>query len=223
LARRDTRAHPHADARSIAEAVVKLVSMVLLCVASNVDNLTAGITLGLRSFEILFRQNAMIAVVTVAGTYASITAGSLMADFAARTAANAIGAVVVMAIGAWTIAHGWTEATVHAYEAASPAEPTATSSTPMIAVTGVVAHLSFRATVALAAALAINNVVTGVGAGAAGLSPMWTALVSGLVSLVFVAMGNRLAWTLSGVLSARRSAMLAGGLLLVLGVYELVV
>ena len=187
------------------------VSMVLLCVASNIDNLSAAVTLGLRSITVPLPQNAVIAAVTVLGTYVSMGAGTLLADHVAQ-AADVIGAVAIMAIGAWTILQSWPAST-----------SVAVTEAPGTTIVRVRSHLSLRASVALAAALAINNVATGVGAGATGLSPLWTALLSGAVSLVFVACGDRLASGLAGVLSPRRSALLAGLLLIVLGVYELVV
>jgi len=189
---------------------MNIVSMVLLCVASNVDNLSAAVALGLRSVSVPPLQNALIAAATVVGTFVAMAAGALLTQRVA-SAAGDIGAAVIIAIGAWTIVGGWDRS------------PTARSTSPGRGTTlpTVRAPLSLRATVGLAAALAVNNVITGVGAGAAGLSPVWTALLSGLVSVVFVGGGDRLALSLAALLSPRRAGALAGTLLVVVGVYEL--
>ena len=190
---------------------MNIVSMVLLCVASNVDNLSAAVALGLRSVPIPPLQNAVIAAVTVVGTFVSMAAGALLTQRVARAAGD-IGAVAIIAIAASTILRSWNPTPM-----TTPTVPGPETTLPAAR-----APISFRATIGLAVALAVNNVITGVGAGATGLSPGWTALLSGLVSVVFVGGGDRLALSIAVVLSARRAGALAGALLAVVGVYELV-
>jgi putative Mn2+ efflux pump MntP len=122
-----------------------------------------------------------------------------------------LGAVTIIAIGIGTFARGGHASARAADDAPSESEHRAVPS-----------RLSVRATFGLAIALAVNNVSSGVGAGATGLSPVWTALVAGLVSVVFVACGDRLASRLAILVTPRRCASLAGGLLIVVGLIELV-
>jgi putative Mn2+ efflux pump MntP len=140
----------------------------------------------------------------------AMTAGAVVADRVSQIAVD-IGAITLVAIGIGTIVQGWHASTLATGLATPESEHRAVQS-----------RLSVRATFGLAIALAINNVISGVGAGAAGLSPVWTALVSGLVSVVFVACGDLLASRLAMLVTPRRCAFMAGILLIIVGLVELV-
>jgi hypothetical protein len=64
-------------------------------------------------------------------------------------------------------------------------------------------------------------VISGVGAGAAGLSPVWTALLCGLVSVAFVGLGDRVASGIAVLLSPSRARLLSGLLLISAGAVQL--
>jgi putative Mn2+ efflux pump MntP len=187
-----------------------VLPILLLCVGSNIDNLSAAVVLGLRSVVIPLSRNVLIGAVTAVGTYVAMSLGTVVTDRVSQTAVE-IGAVALVAIGIGTIVRGWHASTFATRATMPESERRAVQS-----------RLSVRAAFGLAIALAINNVISGVGAGAAGLSPLWTALVSGLVSVVFVACGDRLASRLAILLTPRRCALLAGVLLVIVGVVELV-
>ena len=187
-----------------------ILSILLLCIGSNIDNLSAAVVLGLRSIVVPLARNVLIGVVTAVGTYLAMTAGTVVADRVSQVAVD-IGPFTLFAIGIGTIVRGWHSSTLATGHTTPETEHRAVRS-----------RLSMRATFGLAIALAINNVISGVGAGAAGLSPVSTALVSGAVSVVFVACGDRLASRLALLVTPRRGALLAGVLLITVGLVELV-
>ena len=93
-----------------------------------------------------------------------VWAGALMTQ-RVDGAAGGIGAAVINVIGASMIVRSW--------DPLPSAGPVFAGARNRSVDRG--APLSSRATLGLAVALAVNNVITGVGAGAAGLSPVWTA------------------------------------------------
>jgi putative Mn2+ efflux pump MntP len=67
--------------------------------------------------------------------------------------------------------------------------------------------------VGLGVALALNNVGTGIGAGVAGLSPVATTLLAGVLSLLFIGGGSK-AGTVLGQLGRAGPAQRMSGLIL---------
>ena len=75
--------------------------------------------------------------------------------------------------------------------------------------------------IALAAALAVNNAGMGVAAGVSGVSPGWAALANLVCTLAALPLGRALGDGLAGRLLGRFALPLSGGLLVVLGVWEI--
>ncbi|WP_297212793.1 sporulation protein [uncultured Flavonifractor sp.] len=75
--------------------------------------------------------------------------------------------------------------------------------------------------VALAAALAVNNAGMGVAAGVSGVHPGWAAGANLVCTLAALPLGRAVGDSLAGRLLGRFALPLSGGLLVVLGAWEL--
>jgi putative Mn2+ efflux pump MntP len=82
---------------------VLLLAAVLVAVVSNLDNLAAGFAFGIRGNRISMTPNLVIAAITMAGTVAAMASGHALSRVLAPTVASALGASIIIAIGARTI------------------------------------------------------------------------------------------------------------------------
>jgi putative Mn2+ efflux pump MntP len=174
----------------------------LIAAVSNLDNLAAGVALGLRGTRIAPAPNVLIAGVTMAGTACAITSGHALAALLPPSVAGSVGAVIIVSIGVMTVV-----------ASRSPVrEPT----TGLGRLPRTSDMLSWRAAGLLAIALSLNNVGTGVGAGIAGIPPLMTTLLAGALSLCCVGGGSQVG-RLAGTLVGRHARLVAGLGLVCLG------
>lgn len=80
-----------------------LISIFLLVIASNVDNLAIGVAYGVKKIKIGRLSNLLISLVTGIGTYISISVGKTISNYLADSLSNLIGTFVLIAIGLWVI------------------------------------------------------------------------------------------------------------------------
>jgi putative Mn2+ efflux pump MntP len=149
----------------------------LIAAVSNLDNLAAGVALGLRGTRITLGPNVLIACVTMAGTAGAITSGHALARLLQPSVAASVGAVMIVSIGVMTVV-----------ASRSPVHPAA----GMCRLPGPSEMLSWREAVLLAIALSLNNVGTGVGAGIAGIPPLMTTVLAGAFSIMCLGGGSRI-------------------------------
>lgn len=79
------------------------ISAFLLAIASNVDNFAVGVAYGVKKLKIGFATNLFIAFVSATGTYLSIAVGSDINHYLSTSVANALGSLVLIAVGVWSI------------------------------------------------------------------------------------------------------------------------
>jgi putative Mn2+ efflux pump MntP len=178
------------------------LSALLIAAVSNLDNLAAGVAIGLRGTRVASAPNALIAAVTMSGTAGAITFGHALARLLRPSVAGSVGAVIIVSIGLMTVAAS----------RSSVREPAAGRGR----LPGPPYAVSWREAALLAIALSLNNVGTGVGAGIAGIPPLITTLLAGAFSLCCVGGGSRVG-RLAGPLVGRHARLLAGLGLVCLG------
>jgi putative sporulation protein YtaF len=199
-----------------------MISVLLIALVSNLDNLAIGISLGIRSTKIPALSNGIIAVITMAGTYLSMNAGEFISGYISSKTTNLLGAAIIVIIGAWSIVNSLYLRTArttdsdnheHIYGNRSPADVD-------------VFHkhvISIKESAGLSISLALNNLATGLGAGATGISPIWTTIAVGVFSLLFIGFGSKFGFTLSRSWLGSYSKIVAGILLILIGIYEMFV
>jgi putative Mn2+ efflux pump MntP len=178
------------------------LSAVLIAAVSNLDNLAAGVELGLRGTRITLGPNVLIACVTMAGTAGAITSGHALARLLQPSVAGSVGAVIIVSIGVMTVV--------------ASCSPVGEPAAGMCRLPGPSEMLSWREAVLLAIALSLNNVGTGVGAGIAGIPPLMTTLLAGAFSIMCVGGGSRVG-RVAGPLVGRHARLVAGLGLVCLG------
>ncbi|BAZ11693.1 manganese efflux pump MntP [Calothrix sp. NIES-4071] len=79
------------------------LSAFLLAIASNVDNFAVGVAYGVKKLKIGFATNLFIAFVSATGTYLSIAVGTDINHYLSTSVSNALGTLVLVAVGVWSI------------------------------------------------------------------------------------------------------------------------
>jgi putative sporulation protein YtaF len=198
------------------------ISIILIAFASNLDNLGIGITFGIRSTTIPNKSNGIIAAITMLGTYISITMGEFVSRYLHESVANIGGAAIIIAIGIWTVAGSLRNKELELTESRTSSNMVDVILNPSTADTDGNKVISLKESLTLGLALALNNMATGFGAGSTGVSPLWTTVMAGLFSLLFIGVGSRVGSVISRTWFGRYSVVIAGILLISIGLYEMI-
>lgn len=71
------------------------VTILLIGLAANIDNLAISVSYGLRSTRIPFTSNLLIALISMICAYISIATGDLISNFISLKTANVIGGLLI--------------------------------------------------------------------------------------------------------------------------------
>src|SRR5580704_7862071 len=87
----------------LAMTKLDLLPILLLAISSNGDNVAVGIAYGLGRIDVPLPSNFLIAIVTGAGTLASMWLGQAIGSVMDPRLASAAGGVLVVAVGGWVM------------------------------------------------------------------------------------------------------------------------
>lgn len=224
-----------------------LISIFLLAIASNVDNLAIGIAYGVKKIKIGKLSNLVISLVTGIGTYISISVGKTISNYLAGSLSNLIGSFVLIAIGLWVIwetrqqeqKRNRNRFRLREQKRVSVAAVTSRTISdssfeqfyeevsyesfieePEKADKDKSGYIDVKESIALALGLTINNLVIGVGAGICGFQVALTSFLSFILSLFAITGGYFLGDRFKIKMSGIWTGILSGCLLIGLGVYE---
>jgi putative sporulation protein YtaF len=205
-----------------------ILSIVFLGIAANLDNLGIGLSYGLRKIKIPFASNLVIAVLS--GLAALITgfAGRLLSHVLPEYLCNTIGGSIVGAVGVWVVASGFfVKRNLKSNSTSAKAINNKQGRTldiirqPEKADIDYSGHISIKESILLGIALAVNCLATGLGAGMTGVSVIGMTASIMLFSLITIFLGTTIGKRcFSGVLGDK-ATVLAGVLLIVIGIYEI--
>lgn len=173
----------------------QLFPILLFTLSCNVDTLLLTARCALSGRTLTAAEALAVAGVTSAVTGASLLLGGI-AGAGLRGVAGYLGGGLLIAMGVWSVADG--------LRRPQEEKPPKTSGT-----------------VALGAALAVNNAAAGVAAGIGGLSAALGAAANFAVTLLIIALGARLAGRLAGSRLGRYALPASGVLLILLGALSL--
>lgn len=166
-------------------------------------------------------SNCIIALITMVGTYLSMTIGEIIAFYMSEFVANLLGAMLISGIGLWTIIDNWRKGGTE-----TPVSHRETSSDPIrnpyAADVDKNNIISMKESVALGVALAMNNIAIGIGAGATNVSPLLTTMFAGLFSLIFIGFGSKVGYVMARTWFGKYSGIIGGVLLFLIGIYEMI-
>jgi putative sporulation protein YtaF len=209
-----------------------LLTILLISLSSNLDNVGVGVSYGIRKINIPFTSNLLIAVVTSIGTFLSILLGQSIYLFISAEMAGYLGGGIIIAAGIWVI---FQEKIMH--RGKEPREEkqlvaetglsrfgfrqiVSILDNPLIADWDFSGHIDLKEATALAFGLTINNIPNGVGAGMLGCGAILMTSSVFLISIITIWVG--ISGGYLGLSRLGKSTGLVSGLMLILvGAYEI--
>ena len=213
-------------------ADLHILTIFLLALSSNLDNIGVGTSYGARGINIPFSSNLLIAVITSAGTFLSMTVGNGISTVINPDFANAVGALLIGGTGVWVFIQELLRRDEDEGDASELLQETNFSNQsvfrkaltildhPFLADTDFSGHISAKEGFLLAFALTLNNLTNGIGAGLLGLNITLTTAFVVVLSIVTIWFGIQFG-RYSGVhWFGRFSGRISGLILIFLGIYE---
>ena len=215
---------------------MQIISPFLFGISANLDALLIGASYGFRKVRISFRENLIISLITFAGSFLSVGLGKLLEPIFPANITSYVGSVLLILFGGYLLIKAFyhkslsapsiketTDLDASAMEqeqtpADSPADHAPSENMDEEESSGT---LTLTEIVILGIMLSMNNIGIGFGTGMAGIAMMPTMIVTLLLSLLFMTLGNRLGeakWIGS---IAKIADPLSGFLLMCLGLVEL--
>lgn len=202
------------------EQIMHLISSLLFALSANIDSFIVGMSYGIKKSNIDLLKSTIISFVTLAGTIIAILMGTEISQFLPASSTQAIGCALLIGLGLYYILKSlfsylgkkFKKAEVKSNELAAgsskkePAEATL---------------LTLKEGLFLGLALSINNFGMGIGASITGLKLVPTAIMSLIISVVFLYAGNFIGKTKVPRISDRLADVISGLILVGLGAYEL--
>ena len=196
-------------------------TILLFALSSNVDNLTIAMAYRLHGLKIDRRANLLISFVTGCCTWLSMEAGSSAArHYLSEAAAAYLGASLLIGVGLWFILdellkdhRSWKSRTSRYMRCLAPYFWMRSVQEQTVSL-----HEMF----VLALLLSVNNLGSGIGASMMGIPPLGTALTVSAFSLFSIFLGQCVGASPFTVRFSKFMPYLAGIILIVLGLYEIV-
>jgi putative sporulation protein YtaF len=199
------------------------LTILFIGIAANLDNLGIGVSYSLKSTRIPFVSNLLIAVVSMVAAYLSITAGSLVSQFISLSIANFVGGFLLIFLGFKCIIESFKQeketATVAVH---SNSKMTKVMKEPDALDLNNDKVISWKESILLGLALAINCLALGLGAGITGVSPLFATISIGIFSILTIAGGTLVGSKLCDSGIGKYSNLAAGLMLVLIGIYEII-
>lgn len=199
-----------------------LISSLLFALSANIDSFIVGMSYGIKKSDIDLLKSTVISLVTLTGTVVAILMGTEISNFLPPSSTQAIGCTLLIGLGLYYVIKS-----LCSYMK-DKLKKTEVKSTELSSGIGVgnakdTTLLTLREGLFLGLALSINNFGMGIGASISGLRLVPTAVLSLIVSVVFLYAGNLIGKTKVPHISDQTADLLSGLILVALGAYELFV
>jgi putative sporulation protein YtaF len=198
-------------------------TVLFIGIAANLDNLGIGVSYSLKSTKIPLVSNLLIAVVSMVAAYISITAGTLISQYISLSIANYAGGILLILLGLKCIidcikqekekSHVFVQSNSNLSKVIREPDRLDLNNDKII---------SWKESVLLGSALAINCLAIGFGAGITGVSPLYATFSVGLFSVLTIAFGSSVGSKLSGTRVGKYSNIVSGIILILIGIYEMI-
>ncbi len=207
--------------------MVNIISIFLLCLAPNLDNMVIGLAYGARKINVPFRSNFAIALFSGVATLLSSLLGSFLSSYIPKYTGNLIGGTIVSAIGLYTIF-----SYLYNKKKSKPAHPNgnqyigelrAVMDDPGLADRDYSGDISVKESVLLGVALAVNCLGTGFGAGMTGVNTTVLTLAVIVFSLATISIGAMIGKRWAAKFLGDQATVLSGLLLVAVGIYQMLI
>lgn len=184
------------------------ITIILIGMASNLDNLGIALAYGVRQKKITIVPNLLIAIISMIITYIAVMAGSKIIVYISPYKANILGSLLLCGVGVWTLLSN---------------RPSRRKTRKGFDIPGreQSQNLSFKEAIFLGFLLSLNCMAGGIGIGANGISAIWTVISIGVFSILTIGLGSHFGYLLSKSFIGRYSTSISGCLMILIGIYEL--
>ncbi|WOV88926.1 manganese efflux pump [Sporosarcina oncorhynchi] len=180
---------------------MSVVTVLLIGIVANLDNVGISISYGLRFNRIPFKYNLTISFISMVFAIISLEAGAYFADILKTQAANLIGGSLLIAIGIWLIIKS-----IFFEQAPTRKEITT---------------IDLREAVTVGFIMALNCLTIGFGAGITGAPSLQTAFSIGVFSIVSIIIGVELGHKIGNTWFGKNADNVGAILLIIIGLYEI--
>ena len=197
-----------------------LISSLLFAISANIDSFIVGMSYGIKKSNIDLLKSTVISLVTLTGTVIAILMGTQISQFLPASSTQAIGCALLIGLGLYYIIKSFfsyirekiKKAEVKSNECGSGTQNNVPAKASL---------LTMKEGLFLGLALSINNFGMGIGASITGLKLLHTAVMSLVVSVIFLYAGNLIGKTKVPHISDQSADFISGLILAALGIYEL--
>lgn len=202
-----------------------ILSIIMLGIAANLDNLGIGLAYGIRRIRIPLGSNLIIAGISGLSTAFTGFGGHLLSQMMPDGLGNILGGGLVITVGIWTIAYYYRDNKKN-IAFSNPDEEINVQNLKMIvrephkADLDYSGHISAKEAILLGIALAMNAMATGLGAGMTGINVLGITISVIFFSLLTISCGDYMGKQYASVLGDK-STLVAGIMLIVVGIYEI--
>lgn len=192
----------------LGEDIMHWLTIVVIGVAANLDNLGISLAYGVKQSKITILSNLTIAFMSVIATYIAVIAGNTITEYISPHIASLLGSLLLCAIGLWTLLST-------RFSKQKPVKNLEMLDERKDHI------LSFKEAITLGSILSVNCLAGGIAIGANGISAVWTVISIGFFSIVTVAIGSHFGYMLTKTFIGKYSMSISGWLLILIGVYEI--
>jgi putative sporulation protein YtaF len=197
------------------------LSIILIGIAANLDNLGVGIAYGVQSTTIPVKSNIIIAIIGAMITYLSVSLGAVIGTYISTDLANIGGGLILISIGSWTIWADWKRIASNKQKESQGNYFQQILDEPEKADKDNNNVISAKESILLGIALSLNCFGVGIGGGITGVSPFWSCIIVGSTSFCTMMLGTKMGIKLSYTWINKFASSIAGILLLGMGLYEI--
>lgn len=200
------------------------ISIVVIGIAANIDNLGVGITFGARSTRVPLLSNLFIALLSASAAFVTMTVGALLSQLVPVVWGNVLGGLILVAMGGWGIRRQLINRAVGQAVEKQEDEPDADAEADEAAGQSdrgeqVVSRVE---SLSIGLALSVNSMASSFGAGVSGVSPLLCSLSIGLFSLLTVDAGVRIGFKFARSPLGKYAGFIGCALLILIGCYEII-
>jgi len=201
--------------------MILILSALLFSLSSNLDNVVIGIAYGVKNIKIRILPNFIIAAVTSIGTLLSMSVGKYISRFLPDYIANFLGAVVIILLGIYFLI----QSIIKLVKNTKSKELSLKNITDMVEYAessdlDKSGDINIREALFVAFGLTFNNLGTGVAASITGVNIPLTVILTFLLSIFTIILGDALGNHVFGNLLGKYAPLISGFLLIVLGIIE---
>ncbi len=205
--------------------MVYFLSILLLCLAPNLDNMVIGLAYGARKINVPIRSNIAIGLFSGLATLVSSLLGSTLANYIPDYTGSIIGGSIVGIMGLYTLIDCILKKnktkTHHQNRNQYIGELRAVMDDPGRADRDYSGDISLKESILLGTALAINCLGTGFGAGMAGVNIVVLTVAVIVFSIATISLGAAIGRRWAAKFIGDQATIISGILLIGVGLYQL--